>query len=146
MVKLANLFFLLFATVSPKPLFLNNTSSSMDVEANPNISPVVLFKSNTLPIETNSSSTKLNPLPMKPKLPTSWQSWMSWMPVNVYGLLIIGPLLLFVILVFLVIRCCPALPKDLAGCVNQCCHPIDESNAIREFNANSSKKTSFEEI
>ena len=121
MVKLAKLFFLIFSTASPKPFLLNN-NSSMDMEVNPNTSPVVLFKSNTLPIETNSSSTKLNPLPMKPKLPTSWQSWMSWMPVNVYCLMSIGPFLLFVILVFLVIRCCPAKGPG------RLCQPMLSSN------------------
>ena len=54
MVKLANLFFLLFSTpVSPQPLFIN--SSSMDMEANPNISTVELFKSNTLPTTSFSA-------------------------------------------------------------------------------------------
>ena len=66
MVKLPMLFFLLiFSTASPKPFLLNN-NSSMDMEVNPNTSPVVLFKSSTLPTKTSSFSTKLNPLPIKP--------------------------------------------------------------------------------
>ena len=69
MVKLAKLLFLIFSTASPKPFLLLNNNSSMDMEVNPNTSPVVLFKSSTLPTKTSSFSTKLNPLLIKPKLP-----------------------------------------------------------------------------
>ena len=70
MVKLASLFFILFCTVSPKLLLNNNNnSSSMDMEASPTISPMVLFKSTTLPTKTSSFSTKLNPLQIKSELP-----------------------------------------------------------------------------
>ena len=77
MAKLAKLFFLLFSTVSPKPLFLllnnNNNNSSMDMEeGNFSVNPEVLIKSITLAtIKTSSFGAKLNPLPIEPKLSTS---------------------------------------------------------------------------
>ena len=152
MVKLARLFFfLIFSTASPKPLFLNN-NSSMDMEVNPNTSPVVLFKSNTLPTKTSSFSTKLNPLPIKPKLSIfeealSVPSWIERVlpPQDPMGI-ILTVFLFFCLLLILVLhmhRCileiCDLLKKIRAGSGNQSSLPI-------QHNANYSKKTPVEEI
>ena len=147
MVKLANLFFLLFSTVSPKPLFLNN-NSSLDMEANPNISPVVLFKSNTLPTETISFSTKPNPLPIKSRLPIFIEPLPVFagvgpavnlvdMEVNPTLVIILVTVFLLLLLLLLLIRY--VLPKDLSGCVNDCGLPI-------QCKANFSKRAAYEEI
>ena len=114
MVKLAKLFFLIFSAASPKPFLLNN-NSSMDMEVNPNTSPVVLIKSNILPIKTNSFSTKLNPLPIKHKLPTYKESWKTWVAFGLLAVELTGiAFCLFVILVVLVIGFCRVPPKDQA--------------------------------
>ena len=141
MVKLANLFFLLFSTVSPKPLSLNN-NSNMDVEANPNISPMVLFKSDTSDTKTTSFST-IKPLPvfaagMGAAMPLDY-----YMEANPTLVLILATIFLFLglllPLLLLVLLLRYVLPKDLAGCVNQCGLPI-------QCNANYSKRAAYEEI
>ena len=140
MVKLANLFFLLFSTVSPKPLSLNNNSN--DVEANPNISPMVLFKSTTLPTKTTSFST-IKPLPvfaagMGAAMPLDY-----YMEANPTLVLILATSFLFLglllPLLLLVLLLRYVLPKDLDGCFNQCGLPI-------QCNANYSKRAAYEEI
>ena len=156
MVKLANLFFLLFSTVSPKPLSLNNNNnSSMDVEANPNISPMVLFKSDTLPTKTTSFST-IKPLPvfaagMGAAMPLDMKVANGivkglravYMEANPTLVLILATSFLFLglllPLLLLVLLLQYVLPKDLAGCVNQCGLPI-------QCNANYSKRAAYEEI
>ena len=148
MVELANLFFILFSTVSPKPLFHNNNNSSMDMEANPNISPVVLFKSNTLPTETISFSTKPNPLPIKSRLPIFIEPLPVFagvgpavnlvdMEVNPTLVIILVTVFLLLLLLLLLIRY--VLPKDLSGCVNDCGLPI-------QCKANFSKRAAYEQI
>ena len=151
MVKFAKLLFVIFSTASPKPFLINNISS-MDMEVNPDTSPVVLFKSNTLPTKTSSSSTKLNPLPIKPKLPMFKEplsvidrprqvlsrgvgppfSLMEMDPTSVIILLTVTGFLILGLLVILVIVL-------LGAWVNQRSLPI-------QCDANCSKKTSFEEI
>ena len=150
MVKLANLFLILFSTVSPKPLFLNN-NSSLDMEANPNISPVVLFKSTTLPTKTSSFSTKLNPFPIKSKLPIFIEPLPVFAgmgpAVHLVDMELNATLVIILVTIFLLLGLLGlllllvryVLPKELAGCVNDCGLPI-------QCNANYSKKTSFEEI
>ena len=154
MVQLASLFFTLFCTVSPKLLLLNN-NNSMDMEASPNISPMVpfkSFKSTTLPTKTSSFSTKLSPLPIKPKLSIfeealSVPSWIERVlpPQDPMGI-ILTVFLFFVLLLILVLhmhRCileiCDLLKKIWAGSENQSSLPI-------QHNANYSKKTPVEEI
>ena len=143
MVKLANLFFLLFSTVSPKPLSLNN-NSSMDVEANPNISPMVLFKSNTLPTETTFFSTKPNPLQIKPKLPILIKplpvfatGMGATMDTEWYG--IVTGLGSIVLATFGLVTIFLLLGLLLAVCVNQC-------RLLIQCNANYSKRAACEEI
>ena len=112
--KLANLLFLLFSTVSPKPLFLNN-SSSKDIEP------------------------KLNPLPIKPELPIFMIAGMGpalpLMDIEVNPTLVISLVTIVLLLGLLLLF----LPKELAGCVNQCGLPI-------QCNANFSKQAYYEEI
>ena len=152
MVKLAKLLFLIFSAASPKPFSLLNNNSSMDMEVNPDTNPVVLFKSNTLPNKTSSFSTKLNPLPIKPKLPMFKEPLsviassrqvlsrgvgppfplMEMDPTSVVILLTVTGFLILGLLVILVIVL-------LGACVNQRSLPI-------QCDANYSKKTSFEEI
>ena len=135
MVKLAKLFFLIFSTASPKPffLFLNNNNSSMDMEVNPKTSPVVLLKSNTLPIKTSSFSTKLNPLPIKlpifkeplsarqvgsrgvgPTLPQMDMEVNPKLVITLFGFLLLGLLPILLLLLYV-------LRKHLADCVKQLC-------------------------
>ena len=115
--KLANLLFLLFSIASPKPLFLNN-SSSKDIEP------------------------KLNPLPIKPELPIFMIAGMGpalpLMDIEVNPTLVIS-LVTIVLLIGLLLLLLLFLPKDLAGCVNQCGLPI-------QCNANFSKRAYYEEI
>ena len=142
MVQLASLFFLLFCTVSPKLLLLNN-NSSMDMKANPNnISPMVLFKSTTLPTKTTSFST-IKPLPvfaagMGAAMPLDY-----YMEANPTLVLILATSFLFLglllPLLLLVLLLRYVLPKDLDGCFNQCGLPI-------QCNANYSKRAAYEEI
>ena len=141
MVKLANLFFLLFSTVSPKPHFLNN---NMDVEANPNISPMVLFKSNTLPTETTFFSTKPNPLQIKPKLPILIKplpvfatGMGATMDTEWYG--IVTGLGSIVLATFGLVTIFLLLGLLLAVCVNQC-------RLLIQCNANYSKRAACEEL
>ena len=151
MVQLASFLFILFCTVSPKLLLLNN-NNNMDMEASPNISPMVPFKSTTLPTKTSSFSTKLSPLPIKPKLSIfeealSVPSWIERVlpPQDPMGI-ILTIFLFFVLLLILVLhmhRCileiCDLLKKIRAGSGNQSSLPI-------QHNANYSKKTPVEEI
>ena len=141
MVQLASLFFILFCTASPKPLLLNN-NNSMDMEASPNISPMVPFKSTTLPTKTSSFSTKLNPLQIKPELPIFMIAGMGpalpLMDIEVNPTLVVS-LVTIVLLLGLLLLLLLFLPKELAGCVNQCGLPI-------QCNANFSKRAYYEEI
>ena len=131
--KLAGLFFLIFSTASPKPLFLNNNSSMDTVEVNPNTSTVVPFKSNIPLIKTSSFSTKLNPLPVKPKVPifkeplseiartgqSLWQSlWMEPGRPLTTSYIFVSALVFFGIFVIIVVHVY-ALLLSPAGCVNQ---------------------------
>ena len=148
MVKLASLFFILFCTVSPKLLLLNN-NNSMDMEASPNISPMVPFKSTTLPTKTSSFSTKLNPLQIKSELPKSIE------PLPVFSgigpdsvslmdnptmvillaciLSILGYILGLILGLLLDSFFRNVLPKDLACCMKNC-------------NSNYAKRSAYQEI
>ena len=152
MVQLASLFFLLFCTVSPKLLLLNN-NSSMDMKANPNnISPMVLFKSTTLPTKTSSFSTKPNSLRIKSELPIFIEplpvfsgigsASVSLMDLEVNPtmvLILVTIVLLLGLILLLVLIFRTVLPKELAGCVNNCCLPI-------QCNSYYAKRSAYQEI
>ena len=157
MVQLASLFFLLFCTVSPKLLLLNN-NNSMDMEASPNISPMVpfkSFKSTTLPTKTSSFSTKLNPLQIKSELPifieplpvfsgigpasVSLMDNPTMVIILACILSILGYILGLILGLLLDTFFPNVLPKDLACCVKDCGLPI-------QCNSNYAKRSAYQEI
>ena len=126
MVKLASLFFILFCTVSPKLLLLNNNSSMDNSMDNP------LRIKSELPIF-------IEPLPVFSGIGPASVSLMDLEVNPTMVLILVTIVLLLGLILLLVLIFRTVLPKELAGCVNNCCLPI-------QCNSYYAKRSAYQEI